>query len=195
MFVFLLQSILSALLGIQIFSENFNLSLADFPLFSARIICAMMLHIRIEAEVRQCVDMLEYLSYHYDDFSSVFVPFCIINMQLFAALFTEIINLCLICTQNTAMDAVINFIALGGIAEIDNYYARSLTDTPLKEAFTYLPEIKHTELSFSSLTYKGKLVRSVYKLYKIVYSSVYFYFAPYITTVLTYLVAGTRQRS
>ena len=37
------------------------------------------------------------------------------------------------------MDAIINFIALGAISEIDNYYATSLTNLPLKKAIEENP--------------------------------------------------------
>jgi hypothetical protein len=37
------------------------------------------------------------------------------------------------------MDAIINFIALGAISEIDNYYAASLTHLPIKKAIEENP--------------------------------------------------------
>jgi hypothetical protein len=37
-------------------------------------------------------------------------------MQLIGVILTEIINILLICGQNTVMDTIINFIALGAIA-------------------------------------------------------------------------------
>jgi hypothetical protein len=53
-------------------------------------------------------------------------------MQLCGALFTEIINICVICNQEKIMDVIMNFIALGAIAEIDNYYLDALVHCPLK---------------------------------------------------------------
>lgn len=70
--------------------------------------------------------MLEYLINHKEEFSSILIPFSTIQMQLTASFITELINLSLICSQNTVMDAVINFIALGAITEIDDYYAKSI---------------------------------------------------------------------
>jgi hypothetical protein len=37
------------------------------------------------------------------------------------------------------MDSIINFIALGAISEIDNYYANSMTHIPLKKAIEENP--------------------------------------------------------
>ena len=53
-------------------------------------------------------------------------------MQLSSALGTEIINIALICAQDTVKDVIMNFIALGVIAEIDNFYAGTLTNNPIK---------------------------------------------------------------
>lgn len=45
---------------------------------------------------------------------------------MFAAIFTEVINMGVISSSNMAMDVVMNYIALGIIAEIDNLYADSM---------------------------------------------------------------------
>ncbi len=133
-FIFFLQIILSILVGLQIFSSDFTFKMGEFSVFITRFICAIMLHVRLETEVRQGLNMIRYLINHSHEFSSTIVPFMVAQMQLSAALLTEIINICLICGQNSIMDAIINFIALGAISEIDNYYATSLTHLPIKKA-------------------------------------------------------------
>lgn len=55
-------------------------------------------------------------------------------MQFIGAFFTEIINILVICNLPTIMDIIMNFIALGVISEIDNYYLASLAICPLKAA-------------------------------------------------------------
>jgi len=44
-------------------------------------------------------------------------------MQMIAALFTEIINIAVISCSNSVMDVVMDYIALGIIAEIDDLFA------------------------------------------------------------------------
>jgi hypothetical protein len=114
-----------------------------------------MLHIRLETEVRQGLNMIRYLINHSNEFSSTFGPFLVAQMQLSAALLTEIINICLICGQKSIMDSIINFIALGAISEIDNYYANSMAHLPLKKAIEENPpkfkkRLLHMKLSESS---------------------------------------------
>ena len=53
-------------------------------------------------------------------------------MQITIALFTEIVNVLLICAQSTVLNSILNFVALVVIAEIDDYYAASLKLFPLK---------------------------------------------------------------
>lgn len=58
----------------------------------------------------------------------------IATMQLSAAAFTELVNIVMICMQDNIMDCILNFIALGAIAQMDQIYFASLTKVPLKEA-------------------------------------------------------------
>jgi hypothetical protein len=90
------------------------------------------------------------------------------------------------------MDSIINFIALGAISEIDNYYANSLTHIPLKKAIEENPPKFKKRLLYMKLTdssFLQILLRVVYKSYRLLYVSFYFYFTPYITTVFSYLIA------
>ena len=47
-------------------------------------------------------------------------------MQLISSVFTELINIVLMCSQDNIPDTVMNFFALSVIHEIDNLYANSL---------------------------------------------------------------------
>ena len=55
-------------------------------------------------------------------------------MKLGGSVMTEVVNILLICKQDTIMDCVMNFIALGVIAEVDNMYANSLKNLRIKAA-------------------------------------------------------------
>ncbi len=90
------------------------------------------------------------------------------------------------------MDAIINFIALGAISEIDNYYAVSLTHLPIKKALEENPlkfKKRILNMKFSETSLKQKILLIIYKFYRVLYVSIYFYFTPYITTVFSFLIA------
>ena len=68
-----------------------------------------------------------------DDNHVCWEPLIINLMQLTAGVFTEFINIRLLCAQDNVMDTVLNFFALSVIKEIDNLYAESLPEElPLK---------------------------------------------------------------
>lgn len=46
--------------------------------------------------------MLKYLSNHPDDFHNLMMPYLVVQMQIISCLFTEIVNIILICGQNTS---------------------------------------------------------------------------------------------
>ena len=90
------------------------------------------------------------------------------------------------------MDCIMNFIALGAISEIDDYYAAALPYCPLKKALEdpLIIDSAEIKIKFRDRNKIGKFLRMLYKLYRIVYSSVYYYFIPYLAVVMTYLVGG-----
>ena len=53
-------------------------------------------------------------------------------MQLVGAVFTETINILSICSLENTKEVIMNFIALGVIAEIDNYYLSALPPNQMR---------------------------------------------------------------
>ena len=89
----------------------------------ARFICAMLLHVQLEGEVRRALSMIKFYNNHPDKFINKTAPVIIPLMQLSAAIFTEFINILLICSTTKTMNIIKEFIALGVIAQIDDFYA------------------------------------------------------------------------
>ena len=66
-------------------------------------------------------------------FSGTWAPMLVAIMQFFGAVFTETINILAICYLENTKEVIMNFIALGVIAEIDNYYLSALHPSELKK--------------------------------------------------------------
>lgn len=160
-----------------------------------------MLHIQLEPEIRHALNMLKYLANHPDEFYNLLMPYAVVHMQIISCLFTEIVNIILICGQNTSQDTIVNYVALGAITQIDDYYFSSICEQKLKE----FVEGEGVEITRKSKDYnKGpngeepkykrnfvqKLIRANYNILRCIYATGYFYFTPYVTPVITYLVAG-----
>jgi hypothetical protein len=125
MFIFTVQMMFIILIGQEIFTGD-GFVQCNFDILVTRFICAFLLHIQIEKEVKISLKMIKYFTSHRSRFDSGIQPFLIPFMKLCGSLFTECVNIFLICQQTTIMDCVMNFIALGVIAEIDNLYAARL---------------------------------------------------------------------
>lgn len=110
-------------------SEGINgIIMGTTQINSARIICAVILHLTLLPEIRQSIEMMEYISNNMDQFygGGAGMPYIAALMKLISGLFTEIV--CIILTiQAPSVDGVIkDFIAFGFIAEIDNIVALTL---------------------------------------------------------------------
>jgi hypothetical protein len=130
-------------------------------------------------------------------FSGTFTPLLIASMQFFGAVLTETINIMSICALENTKEVIMNFIALGVIAEIDNYYLSALPPSLLKDRLKEPFEIKtrSREINFTSRDLKSKLVRLIYRAYRIIEVAFYYYFTPFSVVFITYLVGGNNNNN
>jgi hypothetical protein len=165
-----------------------------WDLVMIRFFCVGLLHIQIEAEVRQGLVMFKYMNNNPSNFKdrfgeSTYLPATLlVIMQIAASIATEIINLYLILEAETAKDALMNFVALTVISEIDDIYLSTLRVDRLKTAFIETPPIvgnTTNSLRMSGRQKKQWLVRKFYKLLKFVHAS-YFYFLPLLVPAMAY---------
>jgi hypothetical protein len=104
---------------------------------------------------------------------------------------TEVVNLLLICNSDTAIDAVMNFVALAAISEIDDYYASSLTAFPQKAVLDAenLPRVRAKgDRDVKIGIGKGAFFNFyclLFKILKITYTTFYFYFLPFQCLILS----------
>jgi len=125
-------------------------------------------------------------------FTETAAPMLVALMQFSGAFLTESINIVSICSLENSKEVIMNFIALGVIAEIDNYYLSALPPSDLKERLEQPFPIKNLsgKIRFWDRNYKTKIVCCIYKIIKIFEVSIYYYFTPFIVLILTYLIAG-----
>ena len=177
---------------------NFNLGddKIGYELVIMRFICVILLHIQIESEVRQALTMVKYQINHPGNFrdrkdqSTLLPSTLIILMQAASSIATEVINLLLIIEATNAKDALMNFISLGVISQIDDIYFTIIRNSKLKEALEagHTPQISVTTKNLRESNSRSRamwLWRKVYKLAKLMHA-VYFYFLPMLVPVIAY---------
>jgi hypothetical protein len=104
-----------------------------FSVLLTRVIVSILLHIRLEPEVRVAIKMIRYLLSHGKKFDRPVYPALICFFKLSAVLLTEILNLLYICQVTTMINCLWSYVSLATIANLDNIYAASLKDFKLKE--------------------------------------------------------------
>ena len=133
-----------------------------------RFICALLFHFKFEAEIRAGIEMMKYSAIHPNHFENPMRAFTIGVIQTMIVFIVEIINLWNLSniTEGGAYDLMFDFIALGIIAEFDDYFLELYKDTNLDPLIS-------TELPYENFkTDKRKLPTKLeyeadYKLRKI----------------------------
>ena len=117
--------------------------------------------------------------------------FLIAFMQFFIAWSAEYISMMMLNGQRLVFDVIVNFIAIKVISEIDNIFIEGQTDfilkkitEPEKEEEYWGPKRVYNKIKIGQRGWKDKIAVAFYKLFKLAYNSVYFYFFPYLIIVL-----------
>ena len=83
-----------------------DISVTDLPVITysvllTRITCAVLLHMQLEGEIRQSMQMLNYASYmvYHQRYRRAMILISL--MQFIGAIATEVISILLICNQDT----------------------------------------------------------------------------------------------
>ena len=188
---------------------------SSFILF-ARFICASILHLSLIDEVYAGLDMMKYCLNHEYRFASLGTAWFVGFLQASIVLAVEFVNIIIILTSFKPTNIVFNFIALAIIAEFDNYVYESLRNESMKklldnEVNDKILVIRHTtskrckdnELSTVAdengdlrplkVVYKNrsclsKTLYCIYKVYRLLYVSLYFYFFPFSVIILSQLL-------
>ena len=102
-----------------------------------RFIAAFLLHMELISDVKQGLDMINYLNAHPTEFTNCTIPFMISVMQSLGGLFAEATNLFMIATRESVADCITFFVAFHVLTAVDNIYQESLSDFELREALEH----------------------------------------------------------
>jgi len=152
------------------------------------------MHLQVEADVRQGLNMMKYSVNHWNSFRNPKTAFVIGFMQMFGGIATEICCMIYLASITDTINTVIKFIALGNIAKVDDFYAGALAgDYPLKGK-VFL-QIKNHRSDFSDpenleekRTPTQWVFRFIFKFFRMSYTCVMFYFMPFFTLFLPYIM-------
>ena len=87
-----------------------------------------MLHMCLMDELRIALQLMKYILNHPYQFCDWWPPFLTCIFKANAVLLTELICITVVCISIAPMEVVYNFIALGIIADFDNYIFESFIE-------------------------------------------------------------------
>lgn len=192
--------------------EMLNIGLIIF----ARFICATILHLSLTEEINNSLLCMKYVNNHSYNFQAPRIAFFISFMHYLITNITELVNICIIITSIYPVAIVLNFIAIAIIAEFDNYVYTSMRNEYCKKLITKniaekilvvhhttskrcgeneLSNVKDENGDFRKLKIRfqerncgGKLAYMIYKVCRVYFVSVYFYFLPFTSVMLSILI-------
>jgi hypothetical protein len=88
----------------------------------ARFICACLIHFQFEAKVTNAYDRMKFAATHTQKFSFPSLSFTFAALHFLVNIFIEIVNIWNLTYIGEIMDLVINYVALGCIAEFDENF-------------------------------------------------------------------------
>lgn len=103
----------------------------DIGITLSRMLCGSVMHFYLQNELEQGLKMMKFSLNHQFKFSSWSWAYLIGLAQLLMVVAVEVVNVVILCTNQTVMDIVMNFLALVIISEFDNYFVETLKSDPV----------------------------------------------------------------
>ena len=141
------------------------------------------MHMQVESDMRQGLQMMKYVTNHSKEFSNPFYAFIVALMQCLGGIAAEIFCIIFLCSLANPIDIIIRFIAFSSIGKVDNFYAAALSpDHKLKRHSDDLEiKVRRHELINTKRNASHYASRFIYKFIRIIYASFLFYFLPYMS--------------
>jgi len=192
LWIFLVQMSLIGLIfkTVVLDQEKFLIYTPNVEVYIARFLASLLLHMELIEDVKQGLTMLHYMNNHPDQFSNTVIPFWIALMQSTGGFIAELTNLFMLSTRVSVEYCITFFVAFHVLVAVDNIYAESLSDFPLKEAVEHPLHFENKKIAFKDRSTGQKFVRVLYVVLNGLYNSVYYYFTPFAVNFVPYFVPG-----
>lgn len=103
----------------------------------ARFVASMMMHINVEKDVRNGINMMKYACNHHDHFTNVYPSFMIGFIYMMCSFIVEINVMIILSSLPDILGVIMKYVSLAAIANIPRFYYNSL--------------VEHKALSFGGL--------------------------------------------
>lgn len=154
----------------------------------ARFVASMMMHINVEKDVRNGIQMMKYSVNHYENFNNVVPAFVLALNSTIISLVVEFNVMIILSSMPNVLGVVMKYVSLAAIANIPRFYFNSLVEHRL--CIVKDKKLKITKFRCQD-PLKGApchilVMRVIYKFWRILFCSMSFYFMPFTAIFLNF---------
>ena len=154
----------------------------------ARFVASMMMHINCEKDVRNGINMMKYAVNHYKNFTNPYAAFFIAFLATIIGFIVELNVMIILASMPNILGVVMKYVSLASIQRIPGFYYTSLIEHKLLKAGSIELKISNYRIN-EPLKDAGPglhIIRAVYKVVRLLYCGISFYFMPFISIVLNF---------
>jgi len=151
-----------------------------------RFLASVMMHINVEKDVQAGIKMMKYVVNHHENFTNPYPPFFLGLVSSIISLIVEV-NVMIILTSMSNVLSVINkYVSLAAIVNVPRFYYSSLVEHRTTGCNNIKLDITRFRHQNNKRTCTMKVLHSIYKLWKMIFSSISFYFMPFTAIFLNF---------
>lgn len=170
--------------------EGYLITPSDsFFMMVARFIASLMMHINVEKDVKMGITLMKYAVNHYKSFSNPYMPFTVGILSTIISIIIEVNVMVILSGLPDVLGVVVRYVSLASIARIPGIYFTSLTDSSFvaKCKDKKLPITQHRSMDpLVDAPFRIKICRFIYKIWRIMFCSIGFYFMPFTAIFLNF---------
>ena len=158
----------------------------------ARFLASMFMHINVEKDVKQGINMMKYAFNHHENFTNVYAAFMFGLLQTIICIIVEFNVMLILTTIPDVITVIMKYVSLAAIANIPRFYYASLTSEHM------LVKVKDMKLDISvyrteheplaNASKNGRccliFIRLIGKMLRLLYTSWSYYFMPFTAVFL-----------
>ena len=129
LFITILQISLIFVVWVYAFEDNFTIFIPDeVEVLTTRFIASMMMHLQVEKDIRNGLNMMKYAVRHYERFNNVNMGFLIAFLHTVSCFLLEFSVILVLLSLQDVLQIIMKYVSLSAISNIPRFYYNSLYD-------------------------------------------------------------------
>lgn len=154
-----------------------------------RFLGSLMMHINVEKDIRKGLSMMKYAINHSENFTNVYPSFFLGFLCCIISIMIEANCMIILVTLTDILNVITKYLSIVSIVKFpDIYFQVADSDNRLLAAAKLkLPVTKHRLMDpLASSDWTIKLMRIIYKVIRVFFISISFYFNPFLAIIMNF---------